>query len=182
MFLRILKEENMKKLAVLVLVLAISCVANAGLYLNIVGPVADTVTPGQVVTLQIVADSAQLSNCGVILAIDGAALVDFSTATNTVNPDAFYDFTGAGFDGQVVVLADLAIPGSVYPLMGAGVKVDGFKITAGLAGSQIFIRSTDPAATADAGLYSPVTLNVVPEPMTLGLLGLGGLFLRRRLA
>jgi hypothetical protein len=174
----------MKKLVVLVLVLAISCVANAGLSIRIDGgpPSPCVFGPGDVLTLSIVADASQLANCGVILAIDGAAAVDFSTATNTVNYGAFYDFTGAGFDGQFVVLADLAIPGSQYPLMGAGIKVDGIKITIGNWGSTIFIRSTDPAATPDAGLYDPIVMAVIPEPMTLGLLSLGGLFLRRRSA
>jgi hypothetical protein len=56
-----------------------------------------------------------------------------------------------------------------------------------LAGTSVTISNSNPDAgtSPDAGYYAPVTVQIVsevPEPMTLGLLGLGGLFLRRRMA
>jgi hypothetical protein len=50
--------------------------------------------------------------------------------------------------------------------------IGGWSIYGGLSGST--------SSNADTVALAPLTMNVVPEPMTVALLGLGGLFLRRR--
>lgn len=175
----------MKKLVVLALVLALSNMAGAALTLSVTGGTgtAGAVLPGDVLTISLSNDSATtlLADFGVIVAVDGAVSMDISAATA---PAGVMDMTGA-FPGELSALADCALPtgqaSPAYNNLPTGKIIDGIKITAGAKDSTIFIRNTDEAASSTAA-FTSLTLTVVPEPMTLGLLGLGGLFLRRRLA
>jgi hypothetical protein len=201
MFLRILKEENMKKLVAIALVLVMASVASAGI--GFVSSKTD-VLAGETVTITLVATAvcngfsvdalggvgtapagvATLGTYNVGLTAlqpgyleNGAGiLIDFIAAAPSAGAIAaganLYTFTytvsSAATLGQTVVIAPLALGAEFFSTL------DGVSYT------------VSNAPTADlGGVTTPIdglTLNVIPEPMTLGLLGLGGLFLRRRLA
>jgi len=76
----------------------------------------------------------------------------------------------AGFAGQYWVMA--ASDNSVYSLTGQFMTATG-----GSIGDQVNVQAFDEV-TGFLGNFGTITL--IPEPMTVLLLGLGGLFLRRR--
>jgi hypothetical protein len=158
----------MKKLLALVLVLGIASSASA------VSSIASDVlsidwTLGEVATITISSDNAD--NYGGWLGIDGGpGDVGVMTILAAAGPQAsavaspqWYKFAALSTDPADPVLAGEQF---TVPVMGAG-DVDG----------TIIVSLYDFAGT---GLIQSVEIASVPEPMTMGLLGLGGLFLRRR--
>ncbi|MBN2514200.1 MAG: PEP-CTERM sorting domain-containing protein [Sedimentisphaerales bacterium] len=168
----------MKKLMVLSLVLAMTSVSLAGLSLT-----ADKtagILPGEVIQIQLVNEKGGIEGFALGYAIvpsgmagllSGAALTDGAGNQSSANA-----YTEDGFGtGYEITLADTN-PG------GAGLK----------AGIQATFMWTAPDVRGiydvvffnDAMGYnapeSAISLEVVPEPMTMGLLSLGALFLRRR--
>ena len=181
----------MKKLLVLMLVLGMASLANATMLTFSLDGGGTDVQPNTSITINVTADvGAQSFELGGIT-IAG----DFSNlATGSVH---------AGFDlAHSDGLLDDGSPSNVWirqvggtvnatggsPDVAAGQILYSFTMTSGAAGNTITIdalafmlpppvyvqlntHDVDPAALA---------LNIVPEPMTIALLGLGGLFLRRR--
>lgn len=190
------KEENMKKLVALIAVLAISGVASAALTINVAGPDRDPakegiqLNPSDVVHIVVIASDGQLADTMLFIGNSGPGVSSLEQPFNTVNPEAgVADITWAedetghpynlanvfGFDQ--LYAADLAIPAIPIP------QINGTVV------GTIAIHCEGPGAVTivafgpDNGIeYSRVVIEQIPEPMTLGLLGLGGLFLRRRLA
>lgn len=176
----------MNRVLVLSVVLIVSSVASATLSLHVDGVIEEGgflyANPGDILTVSLINDNpAQLANTGVLFAIDGAAAINISSAACIV-PDGIMDFTGF-FDGQRVIFADCAILANLdkdppwYAPMPVGDVVSGIKVTMG-SGS-VYIRNTDTSPGDPAAIYAPVTIYRIPEPMTLSLLGLGSLFVRR---
>lgn len=170
----------MKRLLVLTMVLAVVSVASAtvGLDVYVNGTIGSTVNPGDIVTLQFT-DTPAAAFSGV-----SAILIDVD----------YGDFTSYW-----------VLPGGFMNTLAQANVGDGFTVTGSYSGfnlwnpgdgiifTTIFGVPTDITAgginitlggainvQAIAGFST--TLEVVPEPMTMALLGLGGLFLRRRRA
>jgi hypothetical protein len=202
----------MKKLVAIALIAAMATVANAGVSFVASGVDKDLVAPGlqldagDAVTISMVVSGGTSAGFDVGVIDDGDALgaaSDLSvnplltTQTNpgyVENSDAKDGSIGAliSFWGYVTSGTPLAAGATLasFQYTIAATQVGDVTIACAPAGS--YWSALDGAAyefgASTAGFGSgvvpidAVTLNVIPEPMTLGLLGLGGLFLRRRLA
>jgi len=179
----------MKKLVVLALVLAISGVAGAGLALTVPASAAKDAA----FALSVAPTSGQLQNVGLWVGFTGAACtIDVSALVNPTNgnPALVMDAeTAAGFGFTQLFFVDTV--GSLNSTTGqysayANPMLSGVSVT-GTAAGIIAITIFDPAYAGADGQWTTfdtqsVVVTGVPEPMTIGLLSLGGLFLRRRLA
>ncbi len=174
----------MKKLLILMLVLGIASLANATLSLKI----DDTVVPGSISieigeTIQVYSSDAS-TWLGYIVITEGSqagSLTNGRLAETTAGE--------AGYAGDNSDIQAVTEPGfGVGYLMAAGYTSD-----PPVAGVQMLIDFT--ALTADIGKTGVINLwidpeyvtaeqsvnyTIIPEPMTVLLLGFGGLFLRRR--
>lgn len=164
----------MRKLLVLILVLGLASAANAML-ITVDEQQGDSFEVDITSTITVVSEDAS-SWLGYIIVEDGGA----GSLENAVKLDAagdigaFTAYTEAGWGTGFELTASMS-PTGVPPLA---------------AGSQFsfdYIGSVGDIATIslflDPGYATPVasvSVTVVPEPMTVILLGLGALFLRRR--
>jgi len=114
----------------------------------------------------------------------------------TINVDNVADFVSGwinpGCGGMIPTGMTPVVAGTGFNAVMAGIPFattptgDIWSITfdvaaSAMAGDVITIAHTSGSwNNAFSGVVATQTLNVVPEPMTLALLGLGGLFLRRR--
>jgi hypothetical protein len=190
------KGVCMKKLLVVLLVLSMATMANAALQITVGANNATDVTemtlnPSDNVTLGIYTSDIMgfgkgdwngsalvvsgpaglLSAANAVslypnepgIAIFQSASVDLGFPTTLQGPGFTFTFTGADINpGQI-------INSIAFHCEGAG------DVTIQLLGSQQFL-----ADGSDTVVLDTLVIHQVPEPITLGLLGLGGLFLRRR--
>ncbi|OHB57342.1 MAG: hypothetical protein A2Y12_09535 [Planctomycetes bacterium GWF2_42_9] len=169
----------MKKMLVLVMVLGLASLTNAAISFYVNGspaPAAVNINPGEVLTLQLYSGDTLAWNAYVIQGTDTVSGI--GSLTNPINlanagdmksnsPYAAADGWGNGF------------------LFGTGGSPSGLPV----AGIQHTVDFSSPVVgTANLYLYDGTSYNeldslavtVVPEPVTMALLGIGGLFLRRR--
>jgi len=164
----------MKKLVVMLAVLAISNVAGAALAFDVH---EITVAPSDYVTITVIATD-QPANIGLFTMMNGDGEANVADAVNYVNQGAVADYSGATDDKYVFFFDTAKLPTGdppVYPQMpGTAISLV-FHCTG--PGDFVIVLNDDGLNPLDT-----VIIHQIPEPMTLGLLGLGGLFLRRRLA
>ncbi|UCF43819.1 MAG: PEP-CTERM sorting domain-containing protein [Planctomycetota bacterium] len=184
------RRSIMKKLLVLMLVLGVTSAANAAISFKIEGsdaPSSISVAQGATVTIQIYSTTTE--NYMVYVGMD------ISTMSAFGSPSGSHTYKGSdnGPDG-----GNAGETGAITAYFESG-WLDGYEVrtqsTAGqvVAGIQHTVSFTAPMADGSTrvGMFRPpnyswdadeldvLTINV-PEPMTIGLLGLGGLFLLRR--
>lgn len=168
----------MKKLMVLALVLGVVGLANAGLKITgydgsdlkagdsvVLSIVAENLTAAEYAYFAMVADpalgsiSGGVKGVGSITELFGGAYLDYFPAAGLAGIDGYIgDSTGATLNGVVVAQINLLVNGD------KSFKVD-------------LLASPD---FATFGTGDSLMVNVIPEPMTMGLLALGGLFIRRK--
>jgi len=186
----------MRKLVALLLVLAAAPLANAGM-LTFVCPdaVAGKVQQNTWVTINVVTDTPDTSGFKITIVSD-----NFNVQTGTLNANFAPATASVGTikDGSKsgIVIYTAYAANTARPFCNAGDVVYNFKVFSGVAGTSFTVndyKGTSPyggpslkttingteISDTTAGMAA-LTLNVVPEPATMALLSLGGLFFARR--
>jgi hypothetical protein len=182
------RRMMMKKLLVLLTVLAMASAASASM--SIVAPSQVMNSEQFAIGVDVVGESALITD--VLVVAGNASLVDASgVGLAAIKPGVdpyFDDFSSdpnflqfASDLGITNVKAlyyyefvDVAVPPAV---LADGALVSNILVTAGAGSDDVVIGLLD---AANGVIRSTANVQVVPEPMTIALLGLGGLFLRRR--
>jgi len=179
----------MKNLLIVFTVLAMASVANAGLLLSVNG----VVNPDDSTVEMAMSDHAVIDIHGTnhapgafylgiragdmgALNIDQASIVYAGNATSIISEDD-PDIAGfLGIDNPYVLVTLTDVTGD--PLQIDGLAVDGidFHCTGDTPENDVLISLFD----GDGNLLDSQIIHQVPEPITLALMGIGGLFLRRR--
>ena len=163
-----------KKLTLVVIaILAIAPLVNATTVLNLTGSVLTIEASGNVT----------YAGESYFLAVAPAGVTLDAGTMNYAGGElsAITDFTGLDSDLDNLVIALIGVAPVRLDLVefasGAGLILDGVLATYNVtgAGSTIYMFNSDIDAIVDS-----VEVAAIPEPMTMGLLGLGGLFLARR--
>ncbi len=170
----------MKQLMIMLAVLAMATVANAGLVLDPVE--ADMATGLNIQTDPIDAADGQQA---LFLAVGGGGgALDAGTMMYAGSLSAITDYTGVDPDLDAAVAAMLGEPATRIDFIELFDGTDTPPDVIGVLVSYAVTRDAD--TLTPVALLNPDTLEVmasatiVPEPITIALLGLGGLFLRRR--
>jgi hypothetical protein len=161
----------MRKLLILTLVLGMASMASATI--SFVSNSA-TVTTGGSVTVSVQSDADDTAWSGYLGYTPGLASLVSVAAQSAAGTSA--SATATAYSGYYFLLAaDFSDPQTTVD---TGVQFTG-NLVAGLSTGVYAINLWGSSWTAGP-LADTFTLTIVPEPITLALLGLGGLFLRRR--
>jgi len=199
----------MKKLVVLVLVFALASLANASLMISVNGVVHPpssqiNIAPSQELNLDITGDGLTINDYAWLIA-EGPGTTGGGRLLYTGDLSALTTYapgTGDGYEDLKAWLEGEGMPyqnvnGITYALFASGLSTP--PSTQGTLADNIIFHCT--AAPGDVTIslvkivdergdggaltitpYDSVIIHQIPEPITMALLGLGGLFLRRRIA
>ncbi len=165
----------MKKLLVLMLVLGIGAVASAGPIVAL--PVVDGIVTWDQVGSQLIGTGSSVAKYEAYITLPG-----YAAPFTTIVPDPTTDGSNAG------VMADAGNAANILQFGGMSYNVVADQVIAeGVPASQFVgewfrfdIPTEGDVVIWTSGWAEVATIHVTPEPMTMALLGLGGLFLRRR--
>lgn len=163
----------MKKLLVLALVLCVVSFASATTVLNLTG---------NLLTIEASGNVAYAGESYFLAVAPAGVILDAGTMNYAGGAlSAITDMTGADIDLDALVASTIGTAAVRLDLVefasGAGLILNGVLATYNVtgAGSTIYMLNVDADAIVDS-----VTVAAIPEPVTVALLGLGGLFIRRR--
>jgi hypothetical protein len=173
----------MKNLLVVLTVLSVASIANANLWLSVDGQVnpSDTITlaPSNTAVIGVFSDGQSMATEGYILTIEGTGTSDIGGALNYVNSNAtgetIIDVSDAQ-DGTMIYMDMMIISLPISPLP-IGTVIDQIIFHCEAPGDVTLTLTGDMS-----GVFDTQVIHQVPEPMTIGLLGLGALFLRKQKA
>jgi hypothetical protein len=181
----------MKKLLSVLAVLAMATVANAAMMISVDGVVPDDAVSVATAVIGVMASGSHPATIPGMVVGQGPINVDLTATTiipnfgisgdpliqdMTGDPDAIAFLADLGIMNPVSILyfevIDVAVPPKAIP---DGVVINSMNLTYKGTGEEALITLLD---TGTGEVLD--TQAIVPEPITLALLGLGGLFLRRR--
>jgi hypothetical protein len=179
----------MKKLLVLSLVLAVSAMSSAALSISYAdGAVSVSEDASVVGGIDLVLGIINVDGTKDTKVTAGGIVVrDSSAPSGTINVDLYDGATiGDDWGSELARFTGGAINAYWSDPDPALVLDDGFWFSMPLGGykvttealAEIIVQLASPLTGVSVG--APIYLEVIPEPMTMGLLGLGALFLRKR--
>jgi len=182
----------MKKLLVVLMVLTMATIANANLLISVNGntdmsDTSFTLLKDQTANIDIESTIAEIADAPAFIVMTGigTASFDLSNATNIISANvppgtSVYFWSGDPADGAV--FADIAIPQNPVPALPLNVAlVDNMILTCtGLGDVTLSLYMDRSTIGGVFQLMDTQVIHQIPEPITVALLGLGGLFLRRR--
>jgi len=183
----------MKNVLIVFTVLAMASVANATLSLSVNGR---TDQPDSTIELKVsevaVIDVHSLNEKAVwtnMIVLEGLGSADLSAMSiidlgigqfivdATGNPDAMAFVRSLGYNPFALTYSELVHVSGEPMAIPNGVMIDGIKLHCEGYPGDVIVSLLDGA---DGTRLDQVIIHQIPEPITLSLLGLGGLFLRRR--
>ncbi len=167
----------MKKLLVLLMVLGVVSTANAALLLcvdYVIDPpdTAVTLIPSEHATISVYSDAQTQANTEVWLTVIGPGELDITNGTVYGEPSYWERLVDVDFN---LFFIDLYLEMEPPPIP-EGMVVDLLDFHCTGPEDVILLLGSTPGGSQ----FDTQVIHQVPEPMTIVLLGLGGLFLRRR--
>ena len=186
----------MKKLLILALVCIMASAASAALQISVNGVLdpaspADVLLPGQHATLGIWTDAVIPVSAGyyVLYCVTAEGVISGGTTLspyddeNLYKIDALQDAVGGGWvplpTGSNGIYGNMTAYEVAIPAGALLIGAIDFECMSQPNMVTVILQEVTSAWTLGQ-VYDTVTIQQIPEPMTMALLGLGGLFLRRR--
>jgi hypothetical protein len=190
----------MKKLLAVLMVLSMAAIANAALVINVNGKTGGaSIDPNETATISIVATEEQSPSDLYLFVMDGSlgtvsgGSVVWPDFSSTAGEITLHQGAGDQYVNTVHQCGWLYATQTYYinligntspPLVMNGTVVNGITYHAEIAGDSTIILGNGNIVDDGQAVLMPildtVVIHQVPEPMTIGLLGLGGLLLRPR--
>ncbi|MFI4913382.1 MAG: PEP-CTERM sorting domain-containing protein [Sedimentisphaeraceae bacterium JB056] len=173
----------MKKLLALVLVLAVAQFASAAISWDVADNGNGTFAVSLVTDEQVNAVSLpQMVSTGGVFAVDSGAWSPAFTSTQPILDLSGFGVSGYGGATANITAAGTYTTGTLIAMTVTGEAGDVITIGDLAAFGMTAYVSTQAGGQQSLASVGADSFTLVPEPMTMALLGLGGLFIRRRRA